>query len=140
MAYIPPELADFVTQRAKERCEYCQTAKIMVVRMEIDHILPESAGGATVESNLSLACPSCNRFKGKWQTAVDPITDQEVRLFNPRAQVWNQHFQWSAGGTHILGLTPIGRATIVRLKMNDTDVVRSRALWVKLGVHPPTIP
>lgn len=35
------------------------------------------------------------------------------------------------------GLTPTGRATIERLKINQDRVVDARVLWVFLGVHPP---
>ena len=31
---------------------------------ELDHVIPESAGGMTVPSNLVLACRPCNRSKG----------------------------------------------------------------------------
>ncbi|MBI1258908.1 MAG: HNH endonuclease [Chloroflexi bacterium] len=109
----------------------------MVIRMEIDHILPESAGGQTIESNLCLACGNCNRHKGKQQTALDPITSQEVSLYSPRTQTWEQHFRWDEAGTMIIGSTPIGRATVIALKMNHDDVVKSRTLWVKLRQHPP---
>ena len=35
-----------------------------------------------------------------------------VWLFNPRTQTWFEHFHWSTDGLQILGLTPIGHATV----------------------------
>ena len=32
--------------------------------LEIDHVVPESAGGSSEAENLVLACRSCNRKKG----------------------------------------------------------------------------
>lgn len=32
--------------------------------LEMDHIVPESRGGATTVSNITLACRRCNRSKG----------------------------------------------------------------------------
>jgi len=39
-------------------------------------------------------------------TATDPETEQEVTLFNPRKQQWSEHFNWSADGLEIMGITP----------------------------------
>jgi 5-methylcytosine-specific restriction endonuclease McrA len=32
--------------------------------LELDHVIPESAGGAATPDNIVLACRSCNRRKG----------------------------------------------------------------------------
>lgn len=69
--------------------------------------------------------------------AVDPETGTTVPLFNPRTQIWREHFIWDERGTLILGLTPIGRATIQALSMNDELRVSARRLWVQAGYHPP---
>lgn len=37
---------------------------------ELDHVIPESAGGLTVPDNLVLACRPCNRSKGTKATAA----------------------------------------------------------------------
>ncbi|HEY3227585.1 MAG TPA: hypothetical protein VGJ87_00105 [Roseiflexaceae bacterium] len=58
-------------------------------------------------------------------------------LFNPRAQRWDEHFAWSDDGTQILGLTAIGRATIVALQLNRPLLVSARRRWVLVGWHPP---
>jgi HNH endonuclease len=135
---IPEELRDFVIQRAAYRCEYCQTPMWLTgIPHEIDHITPRAKNGTTTEDNLCLACSSCNGFKHSRTHGQDPGTKQEVALFHPRQQVWFQHFVWSEVGTHIVGLTPCGRATIELLRLNHDLIVTARAIWVSAGYHPP---
>ncbi len=137
MAYISDVLRQHVTERASGLCEYCQTAQAIVVVMEVDHVVPEAAGGQTEADNLCLACRGCNSFKQDFQMGIDPETGQETALFNPRTQHWEMHFQWSGDGSLLIGLTPTGRATIARLRMNRESVIDSRRLWVEAGWHPP---
>ncbi|MBL8130230.1 MAG: HNH endonuclease [Anaerolineae bacterium] len=137
MTYVSEALRRFVTERAFGRCEYCQSPKMIVVTMVLDHIIPVAAGGATIPENLCLTCVGCNLFKSDFEVAVDPLSQQGVPLYNPRDQVWDEHFAWSPDGTLIEGVTAIGRATIERLQMNRTEVVRARQMWVKAGWHPP---
>lgn len=137
MARIPDALRQQVRERARGLCEYCQTAQIIVVTMEVDHIVPQNAGGATELYNLALTCRACNSFKQDHQTGIDPHTNEEVLLFNPRTQTWSEHFQWNADGTIIVGITPTGLATIDRLRMNREEIIASHQLWVQAGWHPP---
>jgi hypothetical protein len=58
-------------------------------------------------------------------------------LFNPRLQQWADHFSWTDDGTNVVGLTPMGRATVSALSLNTEFRVRTRALWVEVGWHPP---
>jgi hypothetical protein len=105
--------------------------------MEIDHIIPESLGGITEEENLWLACSLCNDHKSNRIIAEDPVTEATVRLFDPRRQIWTDHFCWTEEGDKIIGLTPVGRATIVALQLNRPVLVKARQLWVTAGWHPP---
>ena len=51
----------------------------------------------------------------------------------------NGHFTRASLPKHIvIGLTAVGRATIVRLRMNRDVVVKSRRRWVVAGWHPPS--
>lgn len=137
MAYIPERMRLQVIERARERCEYCQTQQVIVISMEIDHIIPTSAGGVTELNNLCYACISCNGSKLDSQVGLDPNTDEEVLLFNPRLQLWKEHFRWSQDGLRLIGLTPVARATISRLRMNRDAIIKSRQRWVEVGWHPP---
>ena len=137
-AYISVELQRLIREYFNNCCAYCQTSEALTVTtFEFDHIKPRSEGGQTVFKNLCLSCPSCNRYKAARQTAIDPITQEEVALFNPQNQLWNDHFNWSQEQNEIIGLTPEGRATIKALKMNRPQLIRVRAMWVKMGEHPP---
>lgn len=136
MARLSAALRRRVTQRAQERCEHCQTPQAIVVEMEIGHIIPVSVGGRTISGNLCLACIGCNAFKLAAQTAADPETGHPEALFNPRTQVWAEHFAWSDDRTRVVGLTPCGRATVAQLRMNRERVVAARRLWAAGGWHP----
>ncbi|PZV11723.1 MAG: HNH endonuclease [Leptolyngbya sp.] len=118
-AYISVELQRQVRDRFANCCAYCRTAEALTVTtFELEHITPRSADGETVLKNLCLSCPSCNRYKAQRQTATDPLTEEMVSLFHPQLQAWTDHFAWSGDATEIIGLTPIGRATIAALKVN----------------------
>lgn len=48
-------------QRAGGRCEYCHMPSAFYrVPFQIDHIIAEQHGGATVLPNLALCCYHCN--------------------------------------------------------------------------------
>lgn len=136
---IPPAVLERVRQAAGFRCGYCHTQqKYLGARLEIDHIKPLAKGGTDDESNLWLAWPICNGHKSDKTTALDPETGQSEALFNPRTQVWTDHFMWEADYVHLLGLTSTGRATIAALHLNDDpDTLIARMNWVSAGWHPP---
>lgn len=137
-SYIGRALREQVTSEARHRCGYCLTsARIIGTPMEIDHIIPESLGGPTARENLWLACSMCNDHKGNRIAASDPHTGEVVRLFNPRQQVWLDHFGWNTDGALIIGKTPTGRATIAAVRLNRAELVEARRGWVIAGWHPP---
>ena len=87
--YISKSLRERIAVQARHRCGYCLTpAAIVGMPMEIDHIIPQSLGGSTVEENLWLACSLCNDHKGSRIAALDPGTREVAWLFDPRRQVW----------------------------------------------------
>lgn len=109
-----------------------------MARLEIEHTIPLSKGGTNDESNLWLACPLCNGHKSSKTEAVAPLTQATVPLFNPRTQRWRDHFKWSEDGTQVVGITPIGRGTVVELCLDtDSDAIEVRQCWVEAGWHPP---
>ena len=105
--------------------------------MELEHLVPLASGGETTEANLWLSCRRCNEYKGAQTSAIDPDTKEPVALFNPRRQIWSEHFQWNDDGTEIIGLTSTGRATVSTLKLNRHLIVTTRRLWVSVGWWPP---
>jgi HNH endonuclease len=136
--YISVELQRRIRTLFANCCAYCRTAEhLTVTTFEFEHIVPRSGGGETTFDNLCLACPSCNRYKAVRQTGFDTGTQQDVSLFHPHDQLWTDHFAWDEFKTQLIGLTPVGRATIAVLKMNRPQLVRVRKMWVKMGEHPP---
>lgn len=137
-AYVPAALKRLVRERFSDRCAYCRTAEhLTATHFEIEHIEPLAAGGETVFENLCLACPMCNRFKSDSSVAVDPMTGSNVPLFHPQSQIWSEHFAWNDDGTELIGLSPVGRATIAALRVNRPAMVRVRRMWVAMLEHPP---
>jgi hypothetical protein len=104
--------------------------------LEVEHIIPRARGGKTTLKNLCLACHRCNEYKGDRMEAPDPVTGEMVVLFNPRTQVWHEHFRWSRDGVEIIGLTATGRATVQTLHLNNEEIVAARCLWIAVGLHP----
>ena len=136
MATIPVSLRRLVIQRANNRCEYCGLSQIgQVATFHIDHIVPVVADGETTAGNLALACVSCSLRKGARQGLEDSETDELVSIFNPRQQVWKEHFDWNGG--QVVGLTATGRATVQALDLNRSTMLAIRAEEELLGRHPP---
>lgn len=122
------ELARQVRERAAERCEYCLIPQLALpLPFQVDHIIAEQHQGETALSNLALACPHCNRYKGPNIAGIDPRTGELVRLFHPRTDRWEDHFDW-ADSSRIAGKTPIGRATVQVLAMNAEGPMLLRRL------------
>jgi hypothetical protein len=125
-----------VYTRAAGCCEYCQTCEINIGQaMHVEHIDPK---GSDHPDNLCLSCPNCNLSKASATVVLDLDTGQQVPLFDPRQQKWEEHFEWAENYSQIRGLTPVGRATVTRLKMNRPRIVLARQRWVQAGFHPVT--
>jgi hypothetical protein len=109
-----------VIERAQNRCEYCLLpAEVAFFPHEVDHVIAEKHGGATNIDNLAFACWRCNRHKGSDLTSFDPQTGQLSPLFNPRTQVWIEHFTYES--KRLVGLTPEGRTTVNLLRLNSEE-------------------
>lgn len=135
---------EIVRRRANYLCEYYHSPeRISTTRFTVDHLIPKSIGGSDELNNLALACRRCNERRYNFVAGYDSETKAIVLLFNPRQQIWLEHFLWSANGRTIVGVTPTGRATCKRLDINDErypedDSIQSaRGFWVQAGLHPP---
>lgn len=127
-------IRNIIHQRARGCCEYCQTCEVNIGQaMHVEHIKP---GEGDLLDNLCLACPNCNLSKATAIKAVDPETGEEVLLFNPRIQNWEEHFEWVDNDAQISGVTAIGRATVTCFKMNRPRMILTRRRWVMAGLHP----
>lgn len=134
--YISPSLRELVVSRASNRCEYCllHLDDEPVYPHEVDHIIAEKHLGQTVAENLALACFYCNRFKGSDLASVDPLNEQIIPLFNPRTQLWYEHF--FLDGPVIIPLTGFARVTVRLLQMNRPRIVQRRRYLIELGRYP----
>jgi hypothetical protein len=100
----------------------------------VDHIVAEQHRGQTVLENLAFACFHCNRLKGPNLSSVDPSSGQLIRLFNPRTDVWAEHFRNE--GAQIVSLTAIGRATAELLRLNNPERLAPRQALYDAGHYP----
>jgi hypothetical protein len=104
----------------------------------IDHIVPRSDGGKHDPENLALACQHCNQTKADNSTGLDPVTGATVGLFHPRLQDWERHFEWSVELLGVLiGRTPVGRATIATLQLNEAAALGVRRVLMEVGLFDP---
>jgi HNH endonuclease len=139
---IPKFLFQAIRQRANFRCEYCHYPEILSsAPLSVEHLKPQSLGGDNNLDNLALACRRCNERRYNFTTGIDPQTETEILLFNPRQQSWAEHFMWSADSLRIIGQTDIGRATCKRLDLNDDRrdepfIQNARRQWLAAGFHP----
>jgi hypothetical protein len=135
---IPEEVQQRIREQAQNVCEYCHASELwQYVHFTVDHIIPLSQGGTDDVENLCLACFHCNRRKSFYIFGIDPFTGAEVPLFHPRKDCWNEHFIWSSDKLSIIGLTAVGRATVVLLEFNRERAMRIRAADLVVGRHPP---
>lgn len=124
-----------VWSRAGDACEYCRLPQACsALRFQIDHVIAQKHHGADELDNLALACFRCNGYKGPNLAGIDPQSGEIVPLFNPRRDSWGEHFEWS--GAVLRGLSPMGRATIDVLRMNDFDIVQLRQALIEENAFP----
>ena len=122
---IPKALKQLIREQAVRRCEYCGVHEDdCVLSHRPDHIVARKHGGETVLENMAWSCFWCNAHKGTDLASVDPETGRIVRLFGPRRDHWDEHFQIRDG--RIIPLTAIGRVTVRLLQFNRPETVMSR--------------
>jgi len=90
-------LREQVAARAKFCGEYCLIHENDVAfPHQVDHIISRKHDGKSVLGNLAYACMLCNRHKGSDVAAIDPATEEVVRLYHPRIDPWADHFSQSS--------------------------------------------
>lgn len=134
---VASALAGLVKTRAENRCEYCgMSQSLQGATFHVEHIIPLTCGGSSTTENLALACPSCNLHKSDRSHVVEPSTAALTALFHPRKDHWSDHFVWQS--TTLIGITPIGRATIQALDLNHPRRLRVREAERLFDLFPPT--
>lgn len=138
MGKISKKVKNFVADRAKYCCEYCLSqAKFSPDYFSIEHVIPSTKAGSDELENLAYSCLACNSHKFTAVLALDPLSGLEAPLYNPRLDIWNEHFRWSGDCSELIGISATGRATIERLHLNRINVVNLRLLLTPIGKHPP---
>jgi 5-methylcytosine-specific restriction endonuclease McrA len=128
---IAPDTRQAVRLRANDHCEYCRLPQAAsVLSFHVDHIVAKQHLDEVVDDPefLCLACSRCNAYKGPNLSSIDPATGEIVRLFHPREDDWDDHFELREG--QIEARTAIGRATVRLLNMNAPQRVELREQWL----------
>ena len=73
-----------IKQRDNYTCQLCGKQMLDNVGMHIDHIIPKSKGGKTVESNLQVLCSVCNLKKSDKIIATTPKDNQSFIVTTPK--------------------------------------------------------
>lgn len=87
---VPVKIAATVKARDNFICRACGFGGSVnfAFALECDHIVPESAGGATALENLQCLCGACNRAKGDYFTRQFKVriatTTEEIWAYNQR--------------------------------------------------------
>jgi len=129
-------LYETVARRAENVCEYCRAPEsVFNFLFDVDHFVPLSKGGTNDLENLVLACRACNAYKSASEFGLSE-SGENARLFNPRRDVWAEHFRVRPETFEIESLTEIGRGTINRLRLNNPVQLKARLLWNEFKVFP----
>ena len=103
--------------------------KLALFEFHIDHIKSQKHGGATNLKNLAYACGFCNVFKGTDLGTTLKDKMEIVRFFNPRTDIWQEHFEVIEG--QILGVSDIGKATEKIFQFNTVERILERKLLIE---------
>ncbi len=123
--YIPDSLRKMVAEQAQFCCEYCLMKEVdAFYSFEDDHIISLKHGGETILGNLARSCFPCNNNKGSDVGTVLLPNLRFVRLFNPREDIWNDHFEMD--DSVIYAKTEVEEATVKVLKFNEIERIIER--------------
>lgn len=73
---IAPEIRAAVLERDRRRCQWCHSRH----DLQLDHILPWSAGGPDEVWNLRVLCGTCNKIRSNF------VADAELIELRPNAR------------------------------------------------------
>ncbi len=133
--YISVQLRQLVIERADSICEYCLiSTSDRSSSCQVDHIISVKHGGDTTPENLCYACIFCNLQKGTDLGSINWRNGELVRFFNPRRDLWRQHFRLE--GTIIQPTTEIGEVTARILDFNSEDRILERQILIENDRYP----
>lgn len=133
--YVSAEIRLTVAEQAGNICEYCLVAEQdSYYRHQIEHIISLKHGGPSEPENLALSCVFCNRNKGSDIASVTADSNKLVRFYNPRTDIWSEHFRLN--GVIITPLTEIGDVTARILQLNNEERMTERQVLAKARRYP----
>jgi hypothetical protein len=108
------------------RCGYCTVHESEAgTELEIDHFQPRSLGGSDDPDNLVYCCTACNRLKGDFWPASDPLTTTR-RLLHPKRDNLTEHLR-EEPHSRIVALTATGAFHLDRLRLNRPPLLALRS-------------
>jgi hypothetical protein len=130
---VDSSIREFVRQRAGNLCEYCRVHQRFYpdFTFHVEHIIARQHGGTDSIDNLAYSCHLCNSKKGPNLASLSPKTGELTRLFNPRIDIWEEHFRISSNG-EIIGTSDIGVVTANLLAMNSAVRMQIRQEIIRL--------
>ena len=81
---------------------------------------------------MAFCCPFCNRAKGS--DIAGRVGEVLVRLFNPRIDVWGEHFGMDA--ERVAARSDVGAATVQLLGLNDPHRLALRKELMTASIFP----
>lgn len=97
---IPTDVRQLVHLRDSGRCVFCGRGHR---RLELDHIVPWSAGGGDCSSNLRLLCSDCNQARSNFRTAGDVPALPVTRGCDDCIRGWVRRYDYSNFGRVVPG-------------------------------------
>jgi hypothetical protein len=100
---IPTELRRLIWRRDNGRCTRCWGGRRLV---QLDHIVPWSAGGPDTSTNLRLMCAPCNKERSNYRTADDSPAVPVTRACDGCIRDWVRRFGYTRFGRIIPDADP----------------------------------
>jgi hypothetical protein len=132
---IPQVLKKQVMEAAGDHCEYCQLPSKAAIDLQIHEVTLLTDGGLIAFDNLVYACLQCRTLQRDNQH--ESHSGKPIPIFNPRRHVWSEHFRWSEDRLQMVGITPVGMATVNALRLNNMLTITARQVGLEEGWHPP---
>ena len=126
------QVREYVLQRDQRTCQYHQKCKGgKAKRLEVDHIVPRSQGGAYRIDNLITVCKPCNEAKSNQDLEAFLAQDPD-RLKRVRQQLKKP----MASATHMNQLVPLLQTALQNtgLPVTETDAVSTAHTRNELGI------
>jgi len=134
-SYVSAALRRLAAERADSLCEYCLIhEEDAFFGCEVDHIISEKHSGPTEADNLAYACAFCNRAKGSDIGSILWDTGTFCRFFNPRTDLWSEHF--ALEDMRIIALSDVGEVTVRILDFNNSERLLEREAFTAMGRYP----